>query len=381
MLASLLAASVAAVPAAFAQNKYVGWSTGYLPNYANYPITKINWKIYTHLAWFSINGDGNGNLSGLGATQAKAFTSLAHQNNTKALICVGGGGAGGQFQSATSTSALPKFIANLVKFMQDNQFDGIDIDWEDGIIQSQYANLFKGLAAEFDKITPRPILTVATFMGLANNTAPVAQYIDQVNLMSYYATMTGGDVPIPQQMKAFTDKGVPKTKLGIGYGYDTDGEVDGPNEMGNGPDGNPKDIAAKCQYSIDQGFGGVMIWEIDRAPRACDSVTALFVNKNAVALAKPRYAGFRDQGITLRITAEGGVQAIRYAVPEAGMVALGLYDMQGALVRSLDGGTQVAGEHSIRLDRGNAGVSVRPGAYVVKLSTPAGSRSGEVVLR
>jgi hypothetical protein len=210
LLASLLAASVAAVPAAFAQAKYVGWSTGYLPNYANYPITKINWKIYTHLAWFSINGDGNGNLSGLGATQAKAFTSLAHQNNTKALICVGGGGAGGQFQSATSNNALPKFIANLVKFMQDNQFDGIDIDWEDGIIQSQYAALFKGLAAEFDKITPRPILTVATFMGLANNTAPVAQYIDQVNLMSYYATMTGGDVPIPQQMKASPKRACPR---------------------------------------------------------------------------------------------------------------------------------------------------------------------------
>jgi flagellar hook assembly protein FlgD len=124
-----------------------------------------------------------------------------------------------------------------------------------------------------------------------------------------------------------------------------------------------------------------MVWEIDRAPRACDSVTALFVNKNAVALAKPRYADFRDQGITLRITAEGGVQAIRYAVPEAGMVALGLYDLQGALVRNLAGGAQAAGEHSIRIDRSNAGVSVRPGAYVVRLSTPAGSRSGEVVLR
>jgi hypothetical protein len=379
LLASLLTGSGAAVPAAFAQDKYVGWSMGYLPNYANYPIAKINWKIYTHVAWFSINGDANGNLSGLGTTQAKAFTSLAHQNNSKAVICVGGGGAGGRFQSATGAGALPKFIANLVAFMKDNQFDGIDIDWEDGIIQTQYAALFKGLAAEFDKITPRPILTVATFMGLAGNTAPVAQYIDQVNLMSYYATMTGGDVPIPQQMKAFTDKGVPKAKLGVGYGYDTDNEVDAPNSMGNGPDGNPKDVAAKCRYAIDQGFGGVMVWEIDRAPRACDSVTALFVNKNAIVAVNP-FTGRLSEGLALTVDAAHGMRAVRYGLGAAGYVDLGLYDMRGALVRSLARGAQGPGEYSIPLDAG-AGSAIRPGAYVVKLATPAGSRAGEVVVR
>ena len=308
---------------ASAQKKYVGWSMGYLPNYANYPITKINWKIFTHVAWFSINGDASGNLSGLGTTQAKAFTALAHQNNSKAIICVGGGGAGGRFQSATGASALPKFIANLVSFMQANGFDGIDIDWEDGIIQAQYLALFKGLAAEFDKLTPRPILTVATFMGLAGNTAPAAQYIDQINLMSYYATMTGGDVPVPQQIKAFTDKGVAKAKLGVGYGYDTDNEVDAPNSMGNGPDGNPKDVAAKCQYAIDQNLGGIMIWEIDRAPRACDSVTALFVNKDAAT-------GLRR---IERIAAFKGTPG----------VTLGIYDLRGALIASPARGPRAAG--------------------------------------
>jgi hypothetical protein len=369
--------------AAFAQTKAtkVGWSTGYLPNYANYPITKINWKIYTHLAWFSINGDGSGNLSGLSSAQAKAFTTLAHQNNTKALICVGGGGAGGRFASATSASALPKFVSNLIAFMQANAFDGIDIDWEDGIITSQYTALFKGLSAECDKITPRPLLTVATFMGMASQTAPVAQYIDQVNLMSYYATMTGGDVPIPQQLKAFTSKGVAKTKLGIGYGYDIDSEVDAPNSMGNGPDGNPKDVNAKCKYAVDSGYGGVMIWEIDRAPRACDSVTALWVDKNAVIVANRRFSEEqRIKEVTLSVSADGGLRAVRYELPEAGAVDLGLYDMRGALVRNLAHGAQGPGAHTVALD-GLSDRAIRPGAYVVKLATPSGDRSGGITLR
>jgi chitinase len=343
---------------------------GYLPNYANYPITKINWKIFSHVAWFSINGDGSGNISGLSSNQAKAFTSLAHQNNSKAIICVGGGGAGGQFKSATSASALPRFIANLVAFMQANSFDGIDIDWEDGIVQNQYADLFKGLAAEFAKIEPKPILTVATFMGLANNTAPVAQYIDQVNLMSYYATMTGGDVPVPQQLKAFTDKGVPKSKLGIGYGYDTDNEVDAPNSMGNGPDGNPKDVAAKCQYAIDNGYGGVMIWEIDRAPRACDSATALFVNKDAVA-PLARFSSVGNPEMTLVV--ESG--SLRYGLAAPGFVDLGVYDARGSLVRSLARGPQEAGPHTLALS------PLRPGAYLIRLATPAGVQSGRFETR
>lgn len=366
---------------AFAQQKYVGWSTGYLPNYENFPVSKINFKAYTVVAWFSINGDGSGNLSGLSASSAKAFTTACHQHNVKALICVGGGGAGGQFTSATKSGPLPNFINNLINFMQSNAFDGIDIDWEDGIVQSQYAALFQGLSGAFDKITPRPLLTVATFMGLSQNTAPVATYIDQVNLMSYYGTMTGGDVPIPQQLAAFTGKGVPKSKLGIGYGYDTDNEVDGPNEMGNGPNGNPTDINAKCKYAVDNGYGGIMVWEIDRGPAICDSITASYVNKDAVSMAKPRYADFSDRGISMRVTGRNGLQAVHYVMPTSGVVDLGIFDMQGNLIRNLANGMRSPGQYTITLDKPSLGISIQPGAYIVKLATPMGSQADEIVVK
>ena len=73
---------------AFAQRKYVGWSSGYLPNYANFPVSKINWKCYTHVFWFSINPNSSGVVGGLNATTAKSFTAACHQNNAKAIISV-----------------------------------------------------------------------------------------------------------------------------------------------------------------------------------------------------------------------------------------------------------------------------------------------------
>ena len=379
----LVLAFVVLCSTAFAQQKYVGWSTGYLPNYANFSVSKVNFKCYNFLVWFSISGNSSGVVSGMSASDAQTFTTTCHTNNTKAIICVGGGGAGSMFTSATTTNVLPTFITNLVSFMQTNKFDGIDIDWEDGINTTQYANLFKGLAAAFDKITPRPLLTVATGMGLAQYTVPVAQYIDQLNLMSYYGSMTGGDVPIPQQLAAFTSKGVAKNKLGIGYGYDTDNEIDGPNEAGNGANGNPSDINAKCKYTVDSGYGGIMVWEVDRAPKVCDSVTAFWVNKTVTAIEPMPLASLTPgRRAAFTIVNNGSTSEIRYSVPTSGVVSLELFNMMGARVQSLAQGMRESGVgYVITLGRNESGRSVTPGMYVLRMATPESSVSGTVVVK
>jgi chitinase len=219
----LFLAVLVAATSAFAQRKYVGWSTGYYTNWTNtktYPFTKINWKIYTHVVYFSASPNGNGGAlsNGVSDADAKSFTTLSHQNNTKALICVGGAGSGKNYATATTDANRAAFIQNMVALMQKDGFDGIDIDWEENFNatnNTQYLALFKELRAALDKITPKPLLTCATADYFSNTTAPAAMYMDQVNNMSYWTLVSG----MASNMNQFTSKGVPKNKQGVGYGY------------------------------------------------------------------------------------------------------------------------------------------------------------------
>jgi hypothetical protein len=272
------------------------------------------------------------------------------------------------------------FVHNLVDFMKRNSFDGIDIDWEDGI-NGQFVPFMKALNDTIIKITPKPLVTIATAQYLSASHAPAVAYVDQFNLMSYYDLLNSSSAPISGQVASLTSKGVPKSKIGVGYGYDTDNEVDGPNECGNGPDGNPGDINAKILYSIDNACGGIMIWEIDRAPAKCDSVTAFYCKKNAPnpVFSMPLAAAHRGQRVTFSIANLGatGATEIRYSVPSTQVVNMELFNMKGALVQNIASGIREPGRYTISLARNSLG----SGSYIVKMATPASTESGMVVVK
>jgi len=343
----------------FAQRKYVGWSSGYLPNYANFAVSKVNWKCYTHLFWFSINANSSGVVGGLDATTAKNFTSACHQNNTKAIICVGGAGAAGKFETACANATiLNTFVNSMVSFMQSNNFDGIDIDWEDdgnGITASKYLALFQGLSTALGKIAPKPLLTAAVADYYATASAPVYPYADQMNIMSYYDLVSSS----PQEIAAFTGKGVPKAKLGIGYGYDVDNEKDV---------NNPNDIGAKCLFSINNACGGIMVWEIDKACVACDDTTAYYVNKNATGIGSSYVNGdIVGNSLTIKSNRIMGQSEICYTVPGSvgSVVDLSMFDASGNLVRTLVHGLTNPGPYSVQLRWNNS--LLNSGVYIFKL--------------
>lgn len=69
----------------------------------------------------------------------------------------------------------------------------------------------------------------------------------------------------------------------------------------------------------------------------------------------------------------GSNTLIRFGLPSRGEVRLGIYDLQGRLVRSLIAGTREAGIHSMAWDRRDeSGTRVRSGIYYARLHTPAG---------
>jgi GH18 family chitinase len=376
----LALAVIAASTLASAQSdKKVGWSTGYYYSWAigKYPPSKIQWKGYTHMCQFSVtpNGDGSVNVGGMGLNSQNFtdFVTEAHKNKVKAIICVGGAGTGGQFQSATANATVrAKFINGLLAFIKQYNYDGIDMDWEEiGGKETQYIALHKEMREAMDKLTPKPLFTVAMAGYISKACGPIYPYMDQMNNMCYWTKAAN----LTNDFKPLIDAGIPKSKMGVGIGWDY---TEGNPEV----DCDPVSTKNKIMYAIDNQYGGVMVWGIekdaDRNGGKWPSTDTLihYVPLDAPTAAFPRGVMALENRITLTVkrNALSGRQEVSYSVGAAGngsktFVDLGMYDFQGSLVKSLVRGTQDAGAYSLPVDRaGSTGATVRPGAYVIKLT-------------
>ena len=59
------------------------------------------------------------------------WSALAHQHHVKVFALGGGRGRDRQFEQLASAPATRMaFVQNLVKILEQYQFDGVDIDWE-----------------------------------------------------------------------------------------------------------------------------------------------------------------------------------------------------------------------------------------------------------
>lgn len=374
-------------------DRKVGWSTGYYAAWATngYPVTAIRWKSFTHMCHFSVTprGDGTVNEGGMGLNDARfrAFVAEAKKNNVKAIICVGGAGTGTQFQQLSATLELrTKFINQLVAFMQKYGYDGIDMDWEEiGGKEAGYHALHKELRTALDKITPRPLLTVAMANYISRACGPIHSVFDQMNNMCYW---TKSNPPtnsnLNNDFKALVDAGIPKSKMGVGIGWDYE---EGRPEV----DCDPVSTKNKILYALDQGYGGVMVWAIEKdrkrngASEPSNDTLSHYVQPNGPVNIIGGGPFSPNSGLTLAVDRDMyGWQVVRYSVPTLGqglgaMVDLGLYDMEGRHVKSLVSGNRTPGNHSVALVRGGP-VSVRPGTYVVTLTAGAERKSTQTVI-
>ncbi|HLX11564.1 MAG TPA: glycosyl hydrolase family 18 protein [Bacteroidota bacterium] len=228
---------------------YAGWAQGY-NNTGNLPAQAVDYTAITQINHFALVPKSDGTLddqsNSVTAYNASVLIPLAHAAGAKVLITVGGWGSDVNFRSATSSSTLPTFVANLVNLMKSRGYDGIDVDWETLLSSdaTQYSAFITSLRAALDAVSPRPMLTASTAWqpGIF---ASLAGKFDQVNLMTYDMSgawpgwvtwhnspiysggykfpSTGGAVPSSDGwINSFASGGVPLAKLGIGidfYGY------------------------------------------------------------------------------------------------------------------------------------------------------------------
>ncbi|XP_050071049.1 mucin-5AC-like [Anopheles maculipalpis] len=190
---------------------YTNWSV-YRPGTAKFTPQNINPYLCTHLI-YSFGGFTKENTlkpydkyQDIEQGGFAKFTGLKTYNkNLKTLLAIGGWNEGSSRFSPLVADAERRnqFVKNTIKFLRQNHFDGLDLDWEypafrDGSKpkdRENYAQLVQELREEFERESsktgrPRLLLTMAVPAGIeyvekGYDVPKLNKYLDWFNLLSY----------------------------------------------------------------------------------------------------------------------------------------------------------------------------------------------------
>lgn len=190
---------------------YTNWSV-YRPGTAKFNPQNINPYLCTHLI-YSFGGFTKENTlkpydkyQDIEQGGFAKFTGLKTYNkNLKTMLAIGGWNEGSSRFSPLVADAerRSQFVKNSIKFLRQNHFDGLDLDWEypafrDGSKpkdRENYAQLVQELREEFDRESsktgrPRLLLTMAVPAGIeyidkGYDVAKLNKYLDWFNLLTY----------------------------------------------------------------------------------------------------------------------------------------------------------------------------------------------------
>jgi chitinase len=182
----------------------------------------------------------------------RAFAYLKDVNpNLKVLASVGGwafndpGPSQQEFHNiAASAQSRKKFINSVRRFLQEYEFDGIDIDWEYPVADDRggspedkdnYLDLVKEMRAAFKKKYLITIAAPASYWYLRHfHIAEMSQHLDWINVMTYdihgvwdadieslgpYVKPHTDITEIEPAIGLFRKDGVPDDKLVLGMGF------------------------------------------------------------------------------------------------------------------------------------------------------------------
>ncbi|MGE0546083.1 MAG: glycosyl hydrolase family 18 protein [Kofleriaceae bacterium] len=243
------------------------WVLGYYVGYDidSYPIADIDWTTLTHVAFapLLVKADRTIDLSfydqhGLGEQHAREISAAARAANVKALLMLGGAGAGANIAAAATDEHRAELVTALLATLDDLGYDGLDLDWEDDVNLDDLVSLAQDLRAA----RPSIILTYPggpinpNFQTVDPRMVDLAAALDQFNVQTYYPTTAvvgfgwqswflsplggwSGSTPISIEdtFERYVAAGVPKAKLGMGtatYAICYTGGITGPRQSTEG---------------------------------------------------------------------------------------------------------------------------------------------------
>ena len=256
----------------------------------------------------------------------RTIVGLKRQNpQLKVMLSVGGWGSGRFSEMASTKERRKAFAKDCRRIVDELGLDGIDIDWEYPTQKSAGISClpddtdnFTLLMAELRKRLGKKLLLTAATVSSAQyiDFKNCVGYLDFINVMAYdmgnapkhhsalYPSPHSGYMTSSEAVEAHLKAGVPRNKLVLGmafYGrgshkdgldqfvkthrldkkytemWDEEGKVpyiaDAEGNLVLGFD-NPRSLAAKCQYILDNRLRGGMYWEYgDDNPQGDESRT------------------------------------------------------------------------------------------------------------
>ena len=266
---------------------------GYLPGGDFDKIDSIELDLLTYLDLAFANPDSAGNLKFRRDTELEYVVSKAHEAGVKVLVSLAGGGRPdpGDWKRALKPANLSAFIASIMKFVEENNLDGVDVDIEWNLLPD-IGKLYTPFVLELrdalhakGKVITTALHSVRVHEGVTQESL---EAYDFINVMVYDKTgpwredKPGPHSPFSYAEDAYTywtqEKKIPTEKLVLGmpfYGHNFDPpgskwfktiiEEDLSNAYIDQVDqiyynGIPT-IVKKTEFAKEK-FGGVMFWQL-----------------------------------------------------------------------------------------------------------------------
>ena len=231
-------------------------------------IAEIRYQDLTHIIYNAEQAITENSTFSPGQTNDDDLAELvatAHKNGVKVLAILGEGPEGnedGWFTRLLVTKEQrAKFISGIVDYVIKHNLDGIDYDNEGPIKGSPNPTLYTALIKEtrgaFDRVNPNLIISLAGAAWPPCFVTPDAyEHLDFINVMSYESMKHAIDA-----LDLWIEYKAPKEKLIMGmavgfsdYGRDT------------------KLAADEVRYVVDNGYGGVMLFQLNYDVKGKDSM-------------------------------------------------------------------------------------------------------------
>ncbi len=274
---------------------------GYFPDWEFGRFSKIDLSALTQINYFSIIPGADGSLpktsaTGAGLWQLQEVVAAAHSATPPVPVSIVIDPYAPFLQIAESQTATANFVSNLMDFCVQYDLDGVDLDFEPSTITTDQMTSYGNLIAAIHAGTSVRGLVLSAAVQASKLIIPAANIADiDLYLMMDYELRYDSSAPYDASityLTNWTNYGIPKSKLFMGvpffgrsgtswsattaktyasilnnyfaeYGSYPDTSLDTVTISGVTWGFNGRDtIEAKARYVVQNGYAGMMIWEL-----------------------------------------------------------------------------------------------------------------------